>query len=176
MKVDPNGDPLTGAEFSVKTAAGAEIWAKKTATGVYEYCTSGTEGAVKQFQTNDKGVLVIKGVAAGKYSVTEEVAPAGYNLLQEAKEVEAVLKTSYTTTVTTYVDETGKVTDQKTATTKEYDAGANVVGLVVVNQSGTELPSTGGMGTTLFFALGGILVAGAAVLLVVKKRMGNTAE
>lgn len=41
----------------------------------------------------------------------------------------------------------------------------------VLNQSGTELPSTGGMGTTIFYILGSILVVGAVVLLVTKKRM-----
>ena len=41
----------------------------------------------------------------------------------------------------------------------------------VLNQSGTELPSTGGIGTTLFYVVGGVLVVGAAVLLVTKKRM-----
>ena len=47
------------------------------------------------------------------------------------------------------------------------EAGANNV----VNESGTVLPETGGMGTTLFYIIGGVLVVGAAVLLVTKKRM-----
>ena len=42
----------------------------------------------------------------------------------------------------------------------------------VVNQAGAVLPETGGMGTTLFYILGSVLVLGAGVLLVVKKRMG----
>lgn len=172
VKVDPKGNPLKGAEISVKDAEGNDIYAKKTATpGVYEYCSAETEGAVKQFKTDDNGVLVIKGVAAGKYSVTEMVAPAGYNVLKDAKEVEAVLKTAYTTKVTAYKDADGNVTSEVTETTEEYDAGENVVGLVVVNQSGTELPSTGGIGTTIFYVLGGLLMAGAAVLLITKKRM-----
>lgn len=43
----------------------------------------------------------------------------------------------------------------------------------VVNQSGAELPSTGGMGTTLFYVLGGVLVLAAVVLLITKKRMSD---
>ena len=43
----------------------------------------------------------------------------------------------------------------------------------VLNQSGTELPSTGGIGTTIFYIVGGVLVVGAVVLLVTKKRMNN---
>ena len=43
----------------------------------------------------------------------------------------------------------------------------------ILNQSGTELPSTGGMGTTIFYVLGSVLVLGAVVLLVTKKRMST---
>ena len=177
VKVDPEGNTLKGAEFSVTDADDATIYATATGTkGVYEYCTEGTAGAVKQFATDDNGVLVIKGVKAGSYKVTEQVAPKGYNLLQGSTTVEAVLKEQYSTTVTTYIDENGKVTEEATETTKEYTASENVAGLVIVNNKGTELPSTGGMGTTLFYALGGVLVVGAAVLLVVKKRMGRDAQ
>ena len=177
VKVDPEGNTLEGAEFSVTDVDNTTIFAKATGTkGVYEYCTEATVGAVKQFATDDNGVLVIKGVKAGSYKVTEQVAPKGYNLLQGSTTVEAVLKEQYTTTVTTYIDENGKVTDQITDNKKEYEANANVTGLVIVNNKGTELPSTGGMGTTLFYALGGVLVVGAAVLLVVKKRMSRDAQ
>ena len=46
----------------------------------------------------------------------------------------------------------------------------------VVNTTGLELPSTGGMGTTLFYAVGGILAAGAGVLLITKKRMNTNSS
>ena len=175
VKVDPQGNPLKGAEFSVKDTEGNDIWATGD-NGVYEYCKAGTENAVKQFKTDDNGVLVIKGVAAGTYSVTEQVAPQGYNLLNGSTNVTATLKEQYTTKVTTYLDENGKVTNTVTEKTKDYETDANVSGLVIVNNKGTELPSTGGMGTTLFYVLGGVLVIGAAVLLVVKKRMGRAAQ
>lgn len=170
VKVDPKGNTLTGAEFSIKDANNNDIWAKGD-NGVYEYCPEGTEGAVKQFKTDDKGVLVIKGVAAGKYSVTEMVAPAGHNLLPGATEVEAKMAEKYSTKVTTYFDENGNVTNTVTESTKETETNVNVTGLVVVNQSGTELPSTGGIGTTIFYVLGGLMMVGAAVLLITKKRM-----
>ena len=48
-------------------------------------------------------------------------------------------------------------------------------GVQVENESGTVLPSTGGMGTTLFYVVGGLLMAAAAVLLIAKKRMGKNA-
>ena len=176
VKVDPKGNALKGAEFNVSGENGS-ISAKATATpGVYEYCAAGTEGAVTQFKTDEKGVLTIKGLAAGTYTVTETVAPKGYNLLKDPVQVEAKLKEAYTTTITVYTDENGNVTSEVTANTIAYQAAANVAPLVVVNQAGTELASTGGMGTTLFYVLGGLLVVAAAVLLVVKKRMSRDAQ
>ena len=177
VKVDPKGNVLQGAEFSVKNAAGKTISAKATETeGVYEYCASDDADAVTQFKTDAQGVLVLKGVAAGEYSVTEMVAPSGYNPLEGDTQVEAVMKEAYTTSITTYLDADGNVTDVQSEKTQTYTASSNVAGLAVVNQAGTELPSTGGIGTTLFYVLGGLLVAGAAVLLVVKKRMSRSAK
>lgn len=173
-KVDPKGNVLTGAEFTITDKDGNPIKATG-ANGVYEYST---EGTVTQFETDASGILLIKGLAAGEYKVQEVVAPAGFNLLRDPVTVTAEIAQTknYTTTITVHKDAEGNVVETNGATTETTTVDTNVVPLVVVNQSGTELPSTGGMGTTLFFALGGILVAGAAVLLVVKKRMGNTAE
>ena len=53
-------------------------------------------------------------------------------------------------------------------TVEELSVTANVE-----NQAGTLLPSTGGMGTTVFYVLGAVLVVGAGVLLVTKKRMSR---
>lgn len=170
-KVDETGNALKGAQFAVNN-----ISAKKIANGVYEYCAADAEGAKTQFQTDDNGILIIKGVAAGEYSVKEVVAPDGYNLLKEAKTVTAAIDGTYSKTITTYLDENGNVTDKVTTSTKTEDVSVEVAPLVVVNRAGTELPSTGGMGTTLFYALGGVLVTGAAILLVVKKRMERSSQ
>ncbi len=174
-KVDEKGNALKGAEFAV-SLGNTEIYAKATDTaGVYEYSAS-ADGAVKQFQTDDNGILIIKGLAAGDYNVKEVVAPEGYNLLKDAKTVTAAIDGTYSKTITTYLDENGNVTDQVTTSTKTEDVSVEVAPLVVVNRAGTELPSTGGMGTTLFYALGGVLVTGAAILLVVKKRMERSSQ
>ena len=174
LKVDPEGKKLPGAEFTVKGPNGNTIYAYATGsdTGVYEYCASDATGAVSQFATDANGVLVIKGVAAGEYEVTEAVAPLGYNLLLNPVTVEAKMKEAYTTKITTYTDANGQVTNEVTSTTQTTDAGCNVAGLVVVNNAGTELPSTGGIGTTIFYMLGGILLVGAGVLLFVRRRAG----
>ena len=97
--------------------------------------------------TGDDGKIAIDGLDADTYFLREVEAPAGYNKLAEDKEV----------TITGATDET----TYTTVVTK------------INNQSGTELPSTGGIGTTIFYIVGGVLVVGAVVLLVTKKRMGN---
>ena len=80
-----------------------------------------------------------------------------------------------TTNTTVYLDENGKVvdkTDKVTEVKVDIDTIA-ATAVVVVNKAGTELPSTGGMGTTVFYVLGTVLVLGAVVLLVTKKRMSD---
>ena len=51
----------------------------------------------------------------------------------------------------------------------------NMLDTSIVNQKGSLLPSTGGIGTTIFYIIGGILVVGAAILLITKKRMRSEA-
>ena len=176
-KVDPKGNVLKGAEFSVKNGNTA-ITAVATGTaGVYKY--SKDAAAVSQFSTDDNGILIIQGLEAGTYTVKEEVAPLGYNPLTGTIDVTAAIAStsSYTTTITTYYDAEGNVVsaDAAGATSKDTTVSTNVVPLVVVNQTGTELPSTGGMGTTILYIVGGMLVVAAGVLLITKKRMGHEA-
>lgn len=108
--------------------------------------------------TNENGEILLRGLDAGIYYLKETEAPAGYNLMETPVKVEIA---------PTY-DKAGnlvsveyKVDDVKQAT--------NTVG--VRNSSGSTLPVTGGMGTTLFYILGSILFVGAAILLIAKKRM-----
>ncbi len=101
--------------------------------------------------TDDNGKIAIDGLDADTYYLREVKAPDGYNKLSEDIKVEI----------------TG-------ATKGENDALSYTTVIAKVNnQSGTELPSTGGMGTTIFYVLGSILVLAAVVLLVTKKRMGS---
>lgn len=88
--------------------------------------------------------VTFQGLADGEYTLIEKTTPAGYN----------TLKKNVTVTI----------------------AGADLTGdnqITVENQSGTELPSTGGIGTTIFYVVGGILVAAAVVLLITKKRVAG---
>lgn len=117
---------------------------------VYRVAKTGETGTVTAITTDATGKFTIKGLDADTYYLTETAAPAGYNKLADP--------------VTIVIGENGVVNS-----TTENPQGVDVV--KVLNQSGTELPSTGGMGTTVFYVVGGILVVGAIVLLVARKRM-----
>ncbi len=173
QKVDGEQNPLNGAEFSV-----ADIYVVENSAGVYSLCSEDADNATQIVVTDANGQIVIKGVKAGTYTFTEVKAPAGYNLLTDSFSVEAALAESYTNTtiITYYYDVDGKLVD-KTETTeygeiKTYSTQvAPVFGVGIENHTGVELPSTGGMGTTIFYAIGGMLMVVAAVLLVSRKKM-----
>ena len=173
-KVNNKGVALPGAVFEFP------FYVKSTADatdGAYIYAgTDPGTGLTNRITTPDSGVIVVKGVKAGKYEITEFKAPDGYNKLTDPVTVEAVKTGKISTNTTVYLDENGKIVDSKT--NKTIDVNVNIdniaaSSLVVVNKAGTELPSTGGMGTTIFYILGSILVVAAVVLLVTKKRMSN---
>ena len=105
------------------------------------------KNAATVMTTNAQGEATFGGLADGTYHLVETEAPAGYNPLTAPVEV--------------------KVAGSSTDTTKLS------VTAEVENKTGTTLPSTGGMGTTVFYVLGTVLVLGAVVLLVTKKRMSD---
>lgn len=129
----------------------------------YQYTeATGNEGAKVEWvtdkakatskTTDDNGAASFDGLANGTYYLEETAAPAGYNMLTDPVTV-------------TVNGANATVADLSTLT----------VTADVENNTGSLLPSTGGMGTTLFYVLGGILAVTAVVLLVTKKRM-NSAE
>ena len=110
------------------------------------------------FTTPENGTFTISGLDAGTYYLEEIKAPAGYNMLKEPIEI----------VITASIDQTGAGT--ATVTYNKTSTGD----VMVENQTGTELPSTGGIGTTIFYIVGSLLAVGAVILLVTKKRMGKT--
>ena len=170
-KVNDKGVALPGAVFEFP------FYVKSTPDkdGAYIYAgTNEGKDLTNQIATPDSGVIVVKGVKAGSYVIEEVTAPDGYNKLTGSVTVVAKQTGATSTNTTVYLDENGDTT--KTQTDKEVkveipDIAATAV--VVVNKAGTQLPSTGGMGTTIFYVLGSALVLGAVVLLVTKKRMST---
>ena len=104
--------------------------------------------------------------------------PDGYNKIDGDITVAVVksTETTTTTTITKYIDADGNVTDTQSDTNKATVTITDnniVIGSaqVVVNKAGQELPETGGMGTTIFYIIGAILVVGAGVVLITRRRM-----
>lgn len=115
-------------------------------------------------ETNGAGDILIEGLNVGTYYLEETEAPAGYNKLTEPIEVK----------ITATPDATGvsETVEYKNKNDSTYTPATNAI-VKVLNEAGTQLPSTGGIGTTIFYVIGGGLMAVAAVLLVTKKRMNN---
>lgn len=105
---------------------------------------------IETITTPDSGTFTIAGLDAKEYYLTETVAPAGYNKLADPI----------------------KLVVSEDNVTKDGEVLVNDT-LTVKNQSGTLLPGTGGIGTTIFYVIGGLLMAAAAVLLITKKRMNS---
>lgn len=115
---------------------------------------------------------------AGKYKLVETTVPSGYS---KASDLMFEVKATYTAdmgetgakptlTALEIIDENGNTIsgEDKVFTTNLLEGSAETD---VVNKSGSTLPTTGGMGTTIFYVVGSVLVLGAAILLITKKRM-----
>lgn len=106
----------------------------------------------------ENGIIALHGLDAGIYKLEETKAPAGYNKLNGDVTVEIMSSQD--------VD----VGNEQFATVRLVNGTVAVDEIDVENNHGTELPSTGGIGTTIFYILGGLLVIGAAVILVARRK------
>ena len=154
---------LSGAKFVLYRMDGdTKEYAKLTNNKIDGWVTD--KGDATTLETNGAGDILIEGLNVGTYYLEETEAPVGYNKLTEPIEVKITA-----TSDATGVSETVEYRNQNDSTyTPATDATVKVL-----NKAGTQLPSTGGIGTTLFYVIGGVLMAVAAVLLVTKKRMNN---
>ncbi len=170
-KVDQAGKNLAGAKFQFPFYVKAD----KDTDGAYVYAGKEPgEGLVNELTTPDDGLIIVKGVKTGEYSVTETEAPKGYNKLTAAVIVKATKTGKTTTSTTVYLDKDGKIVDTHTEGGSDVLVSIDELAAtpaVAVNKTGAELPSTGGIGTTMFYIVGSVLVIGAAVMLVSKRRM-----
>jgi fimbrial isopeptide formation D2 family protein/LPXTG-motif cell wall-anchored protein len=201
-KVDQDGNPLKGAEFTlegvklnkVETVTGS-TFTKDNTNGTYwklnngSYTTTNpadltTEQQAKYESTSDKyvkttasateltatgdpksitatvdddGYLTFTGLDAGDYTLKESNPPSGYN---KAADI------SFTLSASSISENSVTWTNSKSSTKEE-----NMFVHQIENRKGSILPTTGGIGTKLFYIIGGLLVAGSVVLLCTKKRM-----
>lgn len=120
-----------------------------------------------------EGVFGVSGLDDGTLYLLEIKAPNGYNLMENDLRIDIAATTANGQTWD------GVPANALTALTIAVDQGnaengnaqTGAVALTVTNNQGTTLPETGGIGTTIFFVLGGVLVVGAGVLLIVRLRM-----
>ena len=173
-KVDSENKPLTGAAFKLEKLIKGKDGAADTWTTVKEFTVDETTTS-----------FTFSGLDDGQYKLTETKTPAGYNTIDpiyfviEATHDETADAPTLKTLNAYLTDANGnKQTEMKDGESVNIDLGtvdltAGSITTTVVNKSGSKLPSTGGIGTTIFYVLGGVLVLAAVVLLVTKKRMSG---
>ena len=129
---------------------------------------NGMAYAGSTLKSNAEGLFVVKGLDNGTYNLLETKAPAGYN----------TPKDPFVVTITSTLSADGKKPEVESLTIqigKDNPADGNkdtgIVNGIITNGKGATLPETGGIGTTIFYVVGGLLTVGAVVLLVTKKRM-----
>lgn len=174
-KINANKDKLTGAKFvlSKKGDLGnlqeSDVTSKendlikliKGENGEYTVAPSDYTDTKATTYVIEAGDAVINGLDdATAYYLYEVLAPAHYNKLTTPVKFE--IKATYNDDGSAY---------EKVTVTVDNGTPSEELKTNIVNQSGSTLPTTGGMGTTIFYVVGSILVLGAAILLITKKRM-----
>ena len=193
-KVDEFDEELGGAKFVLLNSDGTQV-AKIDGAGkldgwvnvpagkgdggaiTYEDWTTFNEANNVIMTSAETGAFGISGLDEGTYKLREIKAPAGYNILANDISFEIAASTG---NVSNYTGSNAN-TILNSLTINVNNGGATegsvadgTVSIQVVNEAGTTLPETGGMGTTIFYVLGGLLVVGAGVLLIVRFRMRAT--
>ena len=166
---DGNNVPLAGAEFTLSKFIASESGSDTVTVNDTEYYGTWNRGVtVTPTNTgNIANVFTFSGLDAGIYRLTETKTPEGYNTIDPV--YFEIVATNNETKVTSM--EGKAVNGSEISFTANETSGS--LSADVINNAGTTLPSTGGMGTTVFYVVGGGLMAVAVVLLVTKKRMEN---
>jgi LPXTG-motif cell wall-anchored protein len=112
-----------------------------------------------QQEVGSDGVVVFQGLGAGKYTLSEVVSPSGFNRITDQE------------IVLVFDKNTQKFTISGIETGLSSDAVDGVFTYYCENKVGSALPTTGGIGTTIFYVVGTILVLGAGIALVTRRRM-----
>ena len=147
-KVDESNKALENAVFALYNADGTKAITDASGNAL----TFTTEK--QTIDGADHTYVWFEGLAAGTYTIKETSAPAGYVKVQD-----------FTMTVG------ASSTSDNPATVDKEEKNYTVKDSAVENEKGSELPSTGGIGTTIFYIVGAILVVGAGILLISRRRM-----
>lgn len=187
---------LPDAEFVLLNKDGNKVAKVNASTGKFEGWVdlptgTGTDSAITYedwttlngtsnviLKSNDEGLFKVIGLDDGEYKLREIKAPAGYNLLTKDVEVKITAATSngQEWTSGTASDALTKLEVTADETSGTGDENTGIASITIANNKGATLPETGGMGTTLFYIVGGILVLGAGILLITRRRMSMMDE
>lgn len=154
-KVDQDKKSLAGAAFKLE---------KKQSDGTYK--------TVKEFTAGDDTTFTFTGLDDGDYKLTETTTPIGYNTIAP---VEFTISAEHDADSADpkLTSLSGNVTTGEAIFTADRDAGSLTTD--IVNKKGSILPSTGGIGTRIFYTIGAILVVAALALIVCKRRFAKKA-
>lgn len=163
---------LAGAEFKLKNADGK--WVKVDNNSKVEgWFDNEVDGST--LTSDSDGIFKIIGLDSGNYTLKETKAPSGYNLPSSPANEFAVELTAKTANgqnwsevaAHAYTDLSVKLNNQLGT----VDSSKGTATVTVSNEKGSTLPETGGIGTTIFYVVGVVLMLGAGVLLITKRRM-----
>ena len=175
-KINGENKPLSGAAFELHRREDCSDPAMEfiKTNDTYRLAEVGENAAQGAEKTSviTAGNVKVEGLAAGVYYLKETKAPNQYNKLVEPVKVE--IKENLNTTPGSQFqgqafDERGSRIDP-TITINDMDFLQNPFVLNIVNKAGGKLPSTGGIGTPVFYVVGGLMMSAAVVALVIKKR------
>ncbi|MBR3975692.1 MAG: isopeptide-forming domain-containing fimbrial protein [Clostridia bacterium] len=149
---------LAGAKFQLLDKDGNAIKFTEVAGAAVPTYKVDADGAVTEITTDANGKFELVGLDEGAYKLRETEAPAGYNKL--ANDLSVVISSTH---VDNDLSATYTINEKEPAT------------IEVENKTGSLLPETGGIGTTIFYVVGGLMMVAAVVFLVSKKRMASFA-
>lgn len=169
-KVDGKDGTTTLANAEFVLLSSDKTKAARVSNGKLVEWVAASEGT--KLTSGNDGKFVIAGLDAGSYYLRETKAPAGYNLLGNdiGITITATLDKSENSPSLTALKISVQNGPDATATERNGDVTTGIVSTVVENVAGAQLPLTGGIGTTVFYIAGSVLVLTAAVLSVTRKR------
>ena len=174
-KVDAvdNTKLLPGAKFVLyhyKNSTDIVYVTVDTATGLVTGTVS-AQGDATVVESDSNGMIYIKGLHSGTYYLKEVAPPDGYNLRVE----DVAVAINGTLNAATGQLDTFTANATHATGAPIVDKNAGTIQVTIGNRAGATLPETGGIGTTIFYVLGAVLVIGAAAVVVMKKRNGEQA-
>ena len=168
-----------GKYVKLNTDGKVDGWLDTAPTAIENPANAADAAAQGVLISGTDGLVKIIGLDAGVYQLIEVKAPTGYNLLDDVIALEIIVAQA---NIDNYKETGGTATASDVLTALQIKVGnmtadgnksTGIVSTDVANNSGATLPSTGGIGTTIFYVTGAVLALGAGILLITKRRMNR---